>query len=152
MIDLWPHDIAVIEAIKSPVNILREQASLLGAKTQNLILAEVVQLEWRRGFKDFGYIFNIVAPALSSYRYQLLRIYHNVAFYPLEIAVEEEILESLDIEVSNGNTSFDVESEEQFLQALKAIFNSEKTKRVITALLSQIEPNWEQPKDEQIDF
>ncbi len=148
MVDLWPRDIVASETTKSPVNILREQASLLGAKTKNLILAEVVQLEWRRDRKDFGYIFNIVAPALSSYRYQLLGIYHNVAFYPLEIAVEDEILESIDVQISEGKNSFDVESEEQFLQALKAIFNSEKAKRVITALLSKIEPNWEQPEDD----
>ena len=40
MVDLWPKDISEI-SIKSPVAILREQASLLGQKTKGLVTAEV---------------------------------------------------------------------------------------------------------------
>jgi hypothetical protein len=44
MVDLWPEEIAKVK-IKSPVPILNEQASLLGQKTQNIILAEVSKSE-----------------------------------------------------------------------------------------------------------
>ncbi len=40
MTDLWPETIGTVR-VKSPVAILREQASLLGQKTQNLVQAQV---------------------------------------------------------------------------------------------------------------
>ena len=45
MVDLWPEDIAVYTKLRSPATILREQASLLGDRTQNLVEADVVQLD-----------------------------------------------------------------------------------------------------------
>jgi len=62
MSDLWPKDIGNTN-LRAPVSILREQASLLGEKTQNLVKADVytlrscakttwnsVQLFFRSGF------------------------------------------------------------------------------------------------------
>ncbi len=44
MNDLWPNDFK-IDDIKAPVTLLREQASLLGQKTQNIVEAQVRSLE-----------------------------------------------------------------------------------------------------------
>ena len=64
MLDLWPEDIGPIPDLKSPVTILREQASLLGKKTNNLVEAELVQLEAVISEdREFSYAFLIVAPA-----------------------------------------------------------------------------------------
>ena len=41
MNDLWAEDIGVT-TVKTPVAILKEQASLLGNKTQNLVIGEVL--------------------------------------------------------------------------------------------------------------
>ena len=99
MHDLWPEDIGPIPESKGPVIILREQASLLGKKTNNLVEAEVVQLEPSRPeppivavqiepsmFETrFNYAFLIVAPPLNNYRYKLFTISHGIDAYPVTI-------------------------------------------------------------------
>ena len=64
MNDLWAEDI-VTETVRTPVAILRGQASLLGKKTQNVILAEVDSDVSR----EFKHNFNIKVPALGYYSY-----------------------------------------------------------------------------------
>ncbi len=145
MTDLWPETIGTVR-VKSPVAILREQASLLGQKTQNLVQAQV-----KGGPADprtFLYFFQIVVPALDYYKYELFTINHDIAFYPLTIFLEEDIC----IELEKSSTlspwqktaedAFKIETEDEFLEALKIIFGSEKTKRIVTALLSQLDSNW----------
>ena len=155
MKDLWPSDIAT-HRVKSPVVILREQASLLGKKTSNIIQAEVqMLLTSADADNEFGYAFFIVAPALNNYRYQLLTVWHQVDLYPVQIFVEGQILEELGSGVQieheyNQHSPEDipyiaVDSEEQFLDNLAKVFGSSKTKRVITALLSQSDPYWKPP-------
>jgi hypothetical protein len=39
--DLWPSDIAANSNLRTPVTILKEQAALLGQKTDNLVIATV---------------------------------------------------------------------------------------------------------------
>src|SRR3989442_9298254 len=67
--DLWPADIATAEQVVAPVTILKQQASLLGQRTKNLVEA-VVETEP----VDYGRImrhnFIIVVPPLSFYRYK----------------------------------------------------------------------------------
>ena len=38
MIDLWPNELSAVDQ-RSPLTILKEQASLLGEKTQNIVIA-----------------------------------------------------------------------------------------------------------------
>lgn len=150
MKDLWPSDIAV-HRVKSPVGILREQASLLGKKTNNIVQAEVQILD---SIADlFGSALFIVAPALSNYRYRLLLVWHKIELYPAQIFVEDEILSELspNVEIKLEYPEYArepeqyiaIDSEEQFLNSLEMIFGSNKTRRVITALLSQSDPTWE---------
>ena len=63
MEDLWPKEIGTAE-ITSPVAILREQASLLGQKTKNLVEADVSPLN--NDTDTIFYHFYIVAPALDK--------------------------------------------------------------------------------------
>lgn len=158
MLDLWPEDIGPIPDLKSPVTILREQASLLGKKTNNLVEAEVVQLESVISEeKEFSYAFLIVAPALDNYRYKLFTISYGINLYPVTINVDKDIQaeipptaeERREI-VKSGRVFTDLreeigikrklvaESEDEFVEILKKIFSAKKTKRVIGALLSMI--------------
>ncbi len=73
MMDLWPQNLESLAPARAPVTILREQASLLGRKTKNLLEGEIVQVTPYKAEEDaeFVYRFNIMAPALGDYRYGL---------------------------------------------------------------------------------
>jgi hypothetical protein len=101
MDSLWPK--IEVTAPKPPVAILKEQASLLGAQTQNLVIAEVRPIDgnlpiemageqtekprqWRDWSKaainefvsQFRFSFDLVAPALNHYRYQLFVLSYGI--------------------------------------------------------------------------
>jgi hypothetical protein len=122
--NLWPEDIAVTEAV-APVTVLKEQASLLGQQTQNLVEARV-----RPGKPDFGkysfvYRFDLIAPALDGYTYSLFKISHDVGLYPLQIDFEDSGYPRI------------VGNEDQLMKQLEIIFASEKTKAIISSLIAQ---------------
>ena len=48
MIDLWPNELSTVDQ-RSPLTILKEQASLLGEKTQNIVIAVLEYYPSRRG-------------------------------------------------------------------------------------------------------
>jgi hypothetical protein len=113
-----------VTAAVAPVVILKEQASLLGQRTQNLVEARVLPGQSRNN-SGFVYYFELVAPALDNYRYQLFEISHGVEFYPVRIEFEE---------FSGPRNAI---SESDFMQELGNIFSSARTKRIISSLLAQ---------------
>ena len=121
---LWPDDIAVTDAV-APVVLLKEQASLLGQETQNLVEARVHPGQSRYSEYPFVYYFELVAPALDNYRYRLFEISHGVGFYPVRIEFEEFACPR------------DAISENDFMEELAKIFSSERTKRIISSLIAQ---------------
>jgi len=156
MENLWPDDIAVTEK-KAPVTLLREQASMLGEKTQNLVIGQVQELPYLepiisqsglilprvvKGISEpleeiiFYYGFYIIAPALGNYRYRLLTILYNVDFYPVIIRVDEDVKNEISPSV-DVDPKIIANSEEEFSELLKKIFHSQKTKKIISAILSQ---------------
>ena len=73
MDDLWPDDLMdSLDKVKTPISILREQASLLGTKTGNLIEGKVYTASWEDQ-KDypFQYGFYLEAPTLENYRFTM---------------------------------------------------------------------------------
>lgn len=125
--NLWPEDIAVTDAV-APVSILKEQASLLGQRTKNLVEGQVSRSLDIDSFGEdkFSYDFDVVAPALNRYRYRLFSISHGIDFYPLFVGSA----------VLNSNR-FQINNEDEFLSALEKIFSSEKTKSIIGSLIAQ---------------
>lgn len=122
-VDLWPSDLGVSDVI-TPVTVLREQASLLGKKTKNLIEGKVELSE--SGGNKFVYVLYLVAPALKNYRYRLLRVEYPVEFYPVTIV--------FDAHNKGGYTAKDYDD---FVKKLGEVLSHEKTKAVIKGLLSQ---------------
>lgn len=134
--DLWPADIApVVEAVP-PITILKQQASILGQRTKNIVEAEAethVEAEVETKTEDYQRFLRhtlfLVAPALNFYRYPLLDVVHHVTqMYPVTIEVawlekDEDIIQAA--------------NEQEFKDGLKRIFADEETKRVIGALLAQ---------------
>ncbi len=130
--NLWPEDIAVTEQV-SPVSILKEQGALLGQRTKNLVVGRVRGGPSEYGGDQFRYTFELVAPALDNYRYELFGISHGVEFYPLSIdwdSPDKPELWALFVEAG-------IESEEVLLKALEMIFSSLKTRKVISSLIAQ---------------
>ncbi|MBL8205930.1 MAG: hypothetical protein JNM09_16970 [Blastocatellia bacterium] len=123
-LDLWPTsiDIDKLPDITTPISILKEQASLLGQKTKNIVEAEVKSTDAGNG--RISVSFNLVAPALNKYRYQLFQItHHGIELYPVGL--------------SFSNRSYTANSPEQFIEHLKKILADEKTKSVIQSLIAQ---------------
>ena len=141
-LDLWPAiDVTRVRA-RSPYTILREQASILSEKTLGIVQARVFQLEWeaakRRsegsglvGYQDsFAYSFDLVAPAMNDYTYQLLVVSFTADFYPCTLIPHREIFPD-----SVGDIN--IADENHLLENLREIFSAPKTQKVIEAIIAQ---------------
>lgn len=160
-IDLWPE--INIEAHKDePIKILKDQAEILGKKTKNLIIGEVVTNT------ESGVIYHtlyLVAPILDNYRYSLLKIAHTSMQYPLFIydyskenggikpqrtykptplGVIAEATSRMSIgqlyeidEIIIPEPDKKVNSPEEFKTELKKILQSDETISIINSLIAQ---------------
>ena len=131
-IDLWPDDLET-GRMTTPAAILRQQAVLLAKKTGNALTARVDggALD-RRLVRDpqnqgFHYSFEVVAPSLANYTFQLFTVRHGMDLYPVK----------LDFRVQER--AYEAASEAEFIEVLRQVLSSPETKRVIETLLSQIE-------------
>lgn len=129
-LDLWP----AIEkgSIRTPVSILKQQAALLGKHTRNLLEAKV---DTDASPGRFVHRFIIEAPALGGYQYELFSIRHDEKLYPVKMVSAPPGTPGS--EQVKWNRGFD--SEETFVDWLKAVLNSGDTKRLLSNLLAQIE-------------
>jgi hypothetical protein len=112
--DLWGE--ITPSVVRTPVSILREQASLLSTKTKNTIEGQV---ETHISEGEFHHSFNLVVPALDNYSYQLFKVWHEVNLYPVHTG---QIL---------------AKDEEAFIRWLGLRLSSTETKRIIGNLLAQ---------------
>ncbi len=75
--NLWPTDLAPLAA-RTPLTILKEQASQLGAATKNLLEGHVTTYTSDEpNDRLFKHRFNIVAPSLGNYTYELFQVTHK---------------------------------------------------------------------------
>ena len=119
--DLWPDDIGVSN-LRAPVTILREQAGFLSDKTLHIV--EGLVKSQTSDENKFLHAFYLEAPALDRYQFYLFSIEHDTDFYPVKI-------------LSEGQSSFVAKSEEELMTQLANLFSSEKTKKVVHALIAQ---------------
>jgi hypothetical protein len=147
MTDLWPQDLGAAPT-STPLTILKEQASLLGAKMNNIIIASVKRHVLHPSFvsrnvapaksatiaeEPFRYSFDLEAPALDSYTYRLFTVAFDEDFYPVRFVVDVDIASEL------GTDGEDVvaSDEEAFKHVLSGILASQKTRKVINAIRAQ---------------
>jgi hypothetical protein len=147
MDDLWPDNLDKVEAANAPVIILREQAALLSRKMKNVIEGQV-----SRGTTDsvslasdeFVYNFYITCTSLS-YRYQPFYLAHNVDMYPSYLHMDRDIVAELNPQRMAGAIGPDfltAGSEDELKEVLRKIFASQKVKKVIQALLGQLQTGY----------
>lgn len=123
--DFWPKSFGSPE-IETPLEILRKQASLLGGKTDNLVVGEVTRAVEPLGLdpnEEFRLTLYLVAPALDNYRYKLLTVWHGVGLYPVTGLV--------------GNLYKHFKNAAEFKDYLKSQFTNEATVNVMQALIAQ---------------
>lgn len=119
--DLWPAEFGTLDVVP-PISILKEQAELITAKSKGNIVGRVWTSKYEKGF---AHELNLIAPLLDSYAYRLLVAAHTIDLYPVEISAEVV------------HRRFTCKSPEEFSLALKEIFGSDNTKRVVAAILAQ---------------
>ena len=117
--DLWPDNIADSK-LTTPITVLKEQATLLGEKTKQLVTAEVVTQTTGNLFVNSFYL---MAPTLK-YRYELFRASHGINFYPLSVEY-----------AGQHNTTRD---EDEFKAKLKEILSAQHTLNVVHSILAQV--------------
>ncbi len=121
--NLWPQ-FSLDELPRTPKTILNEQAEFFAYATKNLLTAKIKVRPSPSSLDEIDYEFEIVAPNLGGYKYQLLKISQNtISMYPCRLEVE-------------GNFN-EIENEQELVEKLKEIFNSEKIKKVIKSLIAQ---------------
>ena len=111
--------------IKTPLLILREQAELLTQATQG-ILKGYIRVKSERGSIELS--FYILAEQLNQYKYEVLRIVHEVKIYPVQV---RNLVESKGWK--------NCENEAIFLGEVRSILSSQETRKIIESLLSQSE-------------
>ncbi|AGP34358.1 hypothetical protein BE04_41660 [Sorangium cellulosum] len=146
--NLWPEDLGAAPADELPVVILREQATMLGERTKNLVEAEVrtepttelarrsinIRLDrdippWERPGTNITFEpemvhhFVLKAPAISDYRYGLFGVYQPASIYPVAILFEQQ--------------TYLAGSKEEFIEHLREIFSAEITRKIVSALIAQ---------------
>lgn len=121
-LNLWPPQLGTT-TVRSPLAIMKRQASLLGSATRNQLEGEV---QTRTAAKmGFRHDFHIVAPGLDNYRFGLFSVYHPVTLYPLEVWIGDA-------------SATQCNDEEAFIEAIRTVLQSEETRKVLDALLSQL--------------
>ena len=120
--DLWPSEFGY-EDLTPPVTILRQQATILGQKTRNLVEGDVVTSSSSAGY--FAHTLYLVAPAMDGYRHCLFTVSHEVAFYPLHVVK------------CGASTTVLCSNEAEYLEALQTVFAEEQTRKVVSALIAQ---------------
>jgi hypothetical protein len=168
MLDLWPNDISVdAVTIKSPVNILREQAAVLAQKTQNIVKVRVApyerpvsNLSREDSMKyaiDLGYLDPETAMEMEfrptepldmpnkqfQYGFELVApILDNYSYLLFAIFHDVDfypirIMLAKSLQEDEKSREMLVKTEEEFLKILGDIFNAPKTKEIIRALIAQ---------------
>ena len=118
--DLWPPDIAP-ELVRTPVSILRTQATALGRRMSNVLEGEV---RTTPEGDNFYHDFYVVVPTFGGYRYRLLRVFHDIKLYPVNV-------------VSGADRGKELQNEQEFMTWLRNVFASPDTQRLLGALKSQ---------------
>jgi hypothetical protein len=129
--DLWP-DVMPKTKLCTPLTVLKEQAALLGPKTQNIVTARVTSGRSETG--DLVSFFHLVAPALDGYKVAVFAVKQGItALYPVEI--------NSTIINRSGQTVgvWKIRSEEELLSTLKEIFAHPKMIQAIQSLIAQSE-------------
>lgn len=118
--NLWPVDFGE-PALLTPLAILRQQATALGAVTNNIVVGRVATRSQGEGFVHH---FSLYCSPLA-YEANFLLVRHGIDLYPANVQIFND---------ANGRTANDPD---QLRAILKEMFANERTKKIIASLLAQ---------------
>lgn len=122
--NLWG-EIPNIGKVDTPLSLLKKQASYLGQMTKNLLQSEVsIQ---KNSPNEVVADLLIVAPTLGGYKASIIRIIHGLELYPVSI---------YNLRAGTVDLAGD---EDSFLEIIRITLQSDVVKKVIKALLIQVE-------------
>ncbi len=108
--------------IRTPIAILREQATLLTNLTKGILKGEI---ETTQSNDNLLIKLYIVVSGLKNYRYLILQYIQPITLYPGTLIWAAK------------SSGYQTANEDQFLDSLKTILSSTETQSVITGLLAQ---------------
>lgn len=126
--NLWG-EFPAVETERTPLVILREQCTILGKLTDNVLEGRIRKI-WKGN--RFHLVMEIVAPALDNYVYTVLRVDHGIQMYPLEIV---RLNLELD-EIGRGNPVQHCKNEAEYVKILRENLSSDTVRRVIMGLIT----------------
>jgi hypothetical protein len=136
--DFWPREIATKQVV-TPVTVMREQAALLGPKTNYLVEARVRTLAGSDG-KGLLHNFELVVPTLDRYVYRLFTLYHEVVnLYPIT-CVEGQFSKAerpKGLPEEFGPPSRLLKSQTELENYLRLVLHSKETKDILANLMAQ---------------
>ncbi len=121
--NLWG-DLNDFGELRSPKQMLEEQAALLETATKGILTGEV---KVSTILADFEITFSIVAPHVNNYRYKVLTVRHTLEFFPARVTYME----------NRHWKTREVQNESELKEAMRQIFQADNTRRVINSLRAQ---------------
>lgn len=143
--NLWGK-LPVDDKIATPVSILRQQGAVLSELTGGLLTARVTSTPVSMsGESLIMHAFAIVAPALSNYSVEVLRVFHAPILYPAKVRPMLVEVPRLD----------EVADESGLKAKLTEILQDEKVHAIVRSLLAQVRddapPSRQSRKSAEVD-
>jgi hypothetical protein len=120
---LWG-DLSDLEIVRTPKEILKEQADALTEATEGVLVGRVDAAAGPGG--SFSNELNVLVPRLNNYTYTILTATHKIDPYPVRVLV------------NTTQRYATCEDEQNFINVLEAILSSKEVKHVLSRLLSQV--------------
>ena len=135
MTSYWPEEFKPVPTTP-PKKILDEQSAILskmtGGKVQSkTIKKDAMEAAITKHLNDFSYSFQISGNSLKNYSFKVFDFSHSITLYPVKITLDVEI----QAELGRDNKIFEVGDEEEFISIIKLIFNSDRLKKIIGAII-----------------
>ncbi|MBU8730442.1 hypothetical protein KM915_10290 [Cytobacillus oceanisediminis] len=137
MKSLWPSSFDEQNS-QTPQEILEQQAKFLPKITEDMVVAVLEEVEedffdkMIEGLKgDFFYQFLLKSKFLPNYHFRVMTFSHEITIYPIYIRFEDEIKKELALQAR----TLVINNEEEFIQLIEKLFNSERMKKVIGAMI-----------------
>jgi hypothetical protein len=109
--------------MRTPLSILREQASALTQQTHGVLVGDA-SIRWEGD--QFVVSLDVVVPGLNDYRYRVLSYRQPVEMYPGGFWAPGDLLPTT------------IGDETSFVAEVKAALSSQQVKNALTSLLAQV--------------
>lgn len=132
--DLWPN-LEELKGIKGVKEILAEQAQWLEKKSNASIYLAITEPNEFEDILlgDFVFVAQLGGTYLENYKYRLMKFWHGITMYPVTVEIDDDIKIN---EVKSESGTYILNNQAELESFLHGLFNSDKVKGVISAILS----------------